>query len=227
MHFDILVEDVSGKALLNNVLPRILDAADTFVVHAYRGIGRVPPGMRDPKEASRRLLLENLPKLLRGYGKTQAGHGVSYPSVVIVVCDLDRRCLKEFRGELYGVLEACDPKPRAQFCIAVEEGEAWLLGDPKAVRQAYPQAKAAVLDSYANDSICGTWEKLADAVYPGGASALEKKGWQAAGLEKTKWAESIAPAMDVETNRSPSFVYFRDKLRQFSSSAGRSGSAAR
>jgi len=99
-----------------------------------------------------------------------------------------------------------------RFCLAIEEGEAWLLGDIPAVKSAYPQAKAPVLNGYINDSVCGTWEKLADAIYPGGARALSKKGRNAVGVEKSLWAEKISSYMDVSNNKSPSFAYFRKKL---------------
>jgi hypothetical protein len=36
------------------------------------------------------------------------------------------------------------------------------------------------------------------------------------GQEKTVWAENISPQMNVDINRSPSFGYFRDKLRHLS-----------
>jgi hypothetical protein len=101
-----------------------------------------------------------------------------------------------------------------QFCFAVEEGEAWLLGDLSAVKTAYPKAKDAVLAGYTNDAICGTWEQLADAVYPGGAKKLASSGYQRVGEEKSVWAERITPLLDIEKNLSPSFCYFRDKLLQ-------------
>ena len=115
--------------------------------------------------------------------------------------------------ELNSILNACHPKPEARFCLAIEEGEAWLLGDLPALKAAYPNAKDDVLDSYQNDSICGTWEKLADAVYTGGAKALLQKGWQTVGTEKSRWAEEIAPRIDVDRNLSPSFCSFRDAIR--------------
>ncbi len=62
------------------------------------------------------------------------------------------------------------------------------------------------------DSICCTWEKLADAIYTGGALALKKKGWPGPGQEKCKWAETISPHMDIETNQSPSFRAFKECL---------------
>lgn len=98
------------------------------------------------------------------------------------------------------------------MCIAIEEGEAWFLGDIPAIKAAYPRAKEAVLNAYVNDSICGTWESLADAVYDGGSAVLAAKGWQAVGAEKSQWSERISPHINVTTNTSPSFVYFRQKV---------------
>ncbi len=213
MHFEILVEDQSGKKALDILVPKIVGNAHTFIVHPYKGIGRIPKNMRNSEDASKRILLENLPKLMKGYGKTQAGRQ-NFPEVVILVCDLDDKCLKTFRGELNKVLDACNPKPEARFCFAIEEGEAWFLGDLHAVKMAYPKAKTAVLNSYVKDSICGTWEKLADTVYIGGASALSAKGWHAIGVEKSKWAEAISPHMTVENNQSPSFCYFCGKMQE-------------
>ena len=80
-------------------------------------------------------------------------------------------------------------------------------------KTAYPGAKDTVLNSYINDSVCGTWEKLADAVFSGGVQSLAKLGWQAVGKEKMAWASNISPHMDIDANKSPSFCYFREKLR--------------
>ncbi|WP_319521416.1 hypothetical protein [uncultured Desulfosarcina sp.] len=121
--------------------------------------------------------------------------------------------MKAFRRQLYTILDQCHPKPETRFCLAIEEGEAWFLGDLNAVRAAYPKARKQILDAYVNDSICGTWELLADAVYPGGSAALYAHGWQTIGLEKSRWAEDISPYMVPAKNSSPSFCYFRDKLK--------------
>lgn len=212
MHLDILIEDQSGKAALDILVPKIIDPDHTVRTIAYKGIGRIPHNMRDTKNAADRILLDNLARLLKGYGKTHAGYGRDYPAAVIVVCDLDKKCQKAFRDQLLGILEACMPRPVAAFCIAVEEGEAWLLGDLAAINRAYPSAKATVLNSYKNDSICDTWQTLANAVYPGGATKLSAGGWQAVGKEKSRWASKICPNMDVNENKSPSFHYFRQKL---------------
>lgn len=49
----------------------------------------------------------------------------------------------------------------------------WAIGH--ALLSAYPHAKMHVLNTYVQDSICGTWEVLADAVYPGGTSKLSRE----------------------------------------------------
>lgn len=211
MHFEILVEDLSGKKALDILMPKIIGNQHTFRVIAYRGIGHLPKNLTSHTDASKRLLLAQLPKLLRGYGKTFANTSAN---AVIVVCDLDDKCLKIFRQQLLTILNACNPKPETRFCIAIEEGEAWLLGDIPAIKTAYPKAKEAVLNRYRNDSICGTWELLADAVYPGGSNALKKKGGQAVGKEKSVWAEKIAQQMTVDKNASSSFRYFQEKVQE-------------
>ena len=208
MHFEILVEDQSGKKALDILVPKMIGPRHTCKVIAYKGVGRIPKNINAGVDASKRMLLNNLPRLLKGYGNSWR----NYPAAVFVVCDLNDKCLKTFRQELYAVLGACNPQPETRFCIAVEEGEAWLLGDIPAIKAAYPRAKNGVLTKYANDSICGTWECLADAVYKGGSDALSAKGWQAVGAEKSQWAEKIMPRMDVANNKSPSFVYLRQKL---------------
>lgn len=85
-----------------------------------------------------------------------------------------------------------------------------LAEDRLAVKAAYPNANDAVLDGYRQDSICGTWEVLADAVHPSGSAQLQRAGYRTAGKAKCEWAGRIAPQMDVNRNRSPSL---RDGVR--------------
>ncbi|GAB1719185.1 MAG: hypothetical protein NTAFB09_09160 [Nitrosospira sp.] len=80
------------------------------------------------------------------------------------------------------------------------------------MKAAYPKAKDTILQGYVNDSICGTWERLADAIFPGGAKVLSEKGWAGIGFEKSVWAEKITPHMNWQDNASPSFGYFTKKL---------------
>jgi len=212
MHFEILVEDKSGKVMLDLLVPRILGEGHTFNVHSYKGIGRIPKGLKASSDPNKRILLDQLPKLLAGYGNTFASYGSDYAAAVIVVCDLDTRNRSAFEQELAQLAKGTKPCPKHAFCLAIEEGEAWFLGDLQAVKKAYVNAKDAVLGRYVNDSICGTWEVLANAVYPGGAAALEAKGWMAVGAEKSQWATVIPPHMDPTTNRSQSFDRFVSTL---------------
>jgi hypothetical protein len=215
MHFAILVEDISGKTMLDILVPKILgpDTEHTFTVYPYKGIGHIPKGLNPKTDPEKRILLDQLPRLLAGFGNAFAGFGKAYAASVIVVCDLDRRNLRSFRTELTAVLGKVKKAPDTSFCLAIEEGEAWLLGDIPAIKKAFPKAKDAVLAGYKNDSICGTWELLADALYPGGASSLEAQAYHVAGAEKSRWAREISPHMDVDNNQSPSFGAFVAALR--------------
>jgi len=212
MHFDILVEDQSGKILLENIVPKIIGEVHTFDIKAYKGIGKIPKGLKPGTNPNKRILLDQIPRLLKGYGKTYSNYPESYHAAVIVVCDLDDKCLKVFREELLNIIENISIKPETRFCFAIEESEAWLLGDLDAIYSAYSKANKQILKSYKNDSICGTWELLADAIFPNGADGLKKKGWHAVGKEKSQWAKRITPFMVIQKNKSPSFRYFCRKL---------------
>ena len=197
MHFEVLVEDRSGSIALACILEKILgvnNSEHSWRIHPQRG---------------KRRLLDRLPQLLQGYGKSLRHYGV-----VVVVVDLDTRDCRAFKQELISVLEACEPRPKALFRIAIEESEAWLLGDRDAVKAAYPGAKTAILDGYVQDSLCGTWAVLADAVYPGGSARLKELSYPYTGTAKCEWAEKIAPRMNVDRNRSKSFQVFRDGVRK-------------
>ena len=214
MHFEILVEDKSGKKSLDILVPKIIGDEHTFRVITYKGIGRIPRNLRGSTDPNKRILLDRLPKLLRGYGKTHASYPSDYPAAVILVCDLDNKHLDTFLEELNTILETCNPQPETRFCIAIEEGEAWFLGDIPAVKKAYPRAKTAILNNYVNDSICGTWERLADAIFPGGSQKLSVQGWRRVGAEKSAWSIKITPHMDVENNKSQSFCFFNQTLKE-------------
>ena len=211
MHFQVLVEDKSGSIALEIILGKILGenyAEHSWKIIPYKGIGHLPKNLRGVTAPEKRILLDQLPRLLRGYGKS-----LPDSCAVVVVVDLDDRDCMEFKRELLDVLDVCDPSPRALFRIAIEEGEAWLLGDRDAMKAAYPNARDSVLDNYVQDSICGTWETLADAVHAGGSVKLKTSGYPDIGIAKCAWAQAIAPYMDVDSNGSTSFQVFRDGVR--------------
>ncbi len=212
MHIEILVEDSSGAAIIEKLLPQMIISEQgephTWRIHPYKGIGRLPNNLHSSQDPAKRALLNQLPRLLLGYGKTP---GID---AVIVVLDSDKRDCKSFLQELNVMLQQCHPAPNTLFRLAIEEMEAWYLGDREALLAAYPKAKQEVLDRYQQDSICGTWELLADAIYPGGYTAIQKAGWPLPGQVKHEWAQQIALWMDVERNVSPSFCKLRDGLRR-------------
>jgi len=211
MHMEVLVEDSSGAKLIDMLLPVVIGPhgePHTWRVHPYKGIGRLPAGLTAKQDPAKRALLDQLPRLLAGYGKTP---GID---AVVVVLDTDQRDCTTFLKELKALLRRCQPAPNTLFRLAIEEMEAWLLGDRQAVLAAYPRAKKVILDGYQQDSACGTWELLADAVYPGGSAAIRAAGWPLPGQIKHEWAREIGPRMDVEYNLSPSFCKLRDGLRR-------------
>lgn len=214
MHFEICVEDSSGMRLLTHLLPRVLGEngeRHSWRIHPYKGVGRLPPGLTPGSDASKRILLDQLPRILRGLGRTS---GVDF---IVVVLDSDRRNCRDFLQELLGVADSCGVRPKTLIRLAVEEIESWYFGDRTALLEAYPKTKMRVLNDYVQDSVCGTWECLADAVYPGGSTAVKRRGWPVSGELKHEWASKIGPLMDPSRNVSPSFNKFRDGLIRLAS----------
>lgn len=212
MHFEVLVEDASGKEALAQILPKILGDNYThhsWILRPYRGLGRIPKDLRGKTDPQKRILLDRLPKILQGYGRS-----LPDSASVVVVVDLDRRDCMAFKQELLDVLASCNPRPTTLFRIAIEESEAWLLGDRQAVKAAYPKARESILDRYVEDSICDTWELLADAIHPGGSARLKQEGYPVTGEAKCEWARNVAPHMNVDQNLSKSFQVFRDGVKQ-------------
>lgn len=211
MHIEVLVEDSSGARLLEVLLPKLIGAQGaphSWRVHAYKGIGRLPSGLSTSADPSKRALLDQLPRLLAGYGKTP---GID---AVVVMLDSDRRDCRIFLQELKALLKQCRPAPNTLFRLAIEEMEAWYLGDRQALLSSYPKARKDALSRYQQDTVCDTWELLADAVYPGGSARIRDMGWPLPGQIKHEWAERIGPLMNVEQNNSPSFRKLCDGLRR-------------
>jgi hypothetical protein len=217
MHFEILVEDISGKALLDILIPQFLGPIGnphTWRLHSYKGVGRLPAGLRPNSDASKRILLDQLPRLLAGF--------IRNPGIdkIVVVVDSDSRRCDEFLAELKGAADNYGAGAKTMFRLAVEEIEAWYFGDQQAIRHAYPRAKGAALNRYVQDSVCGTWEILADALYPGGSQALKRGGWRTAGQVKHEWATTIGPRMVPDQNISPSFRKLRDGILRLANEDG-------
>jgi hypothetical protein len=152
--------------------------------------------------------LDQLPRVLRGYVKTP---GID---AVVVVLDSDKRDCATFLTELRTVARSCGASHLTMFRMAIEEAEAWYLGDRAALNRAFPQAQLRKLDGYIQDSICGTWELLAEATHPGGMRTIRQSGWPLPGQIKHEWADRIGPLLDPASNQSPSFRKLRDGIRR-------------
>jgi hypothetical protein len=171
----------------------------TFLVHAFQG---------------KRNLLSRLPSLLRGYGH----YIIPLDWRIVVLVDDDRedcRALKERLERISqdaGLATKSSAAPGEPFQVlnrlAIEELEAWLLGDLEAVAVAYPRLPANVGHQARfrhPDAIeGGTWEAL--------ERLLKKAGYYPGGLPKVEVARRVAQHMDPKRNRSKSFQVFRDGL---------------
>ena len=207
MHFEILVEGGNDRTALNALLPAILGKHHTWRIISHRGKGTLPQNVHSRPERRNQSLLHNLPAKLRAYGRGQRKN-----EVIVVLVDLDRDDPHDLKKSLTRLLDFCPKRPRALFRLAIEETEAWFLGDRRALSRAYPSLRAEKLADYAQDSVCGTWEVLADAIHPHD-SGKWKRRWRKAMAFKGELARKVPPLMDVEENRSPSFRVFRDGLR--------------
>jgi len=121
MHFEVLVEDASGKIVLEELVEKILGrqgGPHTWKIISYKGIGRVPPNLRGKPNPQKRLLLDNLPRILKGYGRSLPPKGYG----VIIVMDLDDKNCKFFKNELNDLLSLCSPAPSTRFRIAIDVG---------------------------------------------------------------------------------------------------------
>ena len=66
MHFEILVEDQSGKKALDILIPKIIGDQHSFEIHAYKGIGHIPKNLKSSTDASKRIFLDQLPSCSEG-----------------------------------------------------------------------------------------------------------------------------------------------------------------
>jgi hypothetical protein len=122
---------------------------------------------------------------------------------VVVLMDVDREdCL-----DLKRYLLSLKPRPsNTKFRIAVEELESWFLADRDAIRRAFPRARLDRIPNGPPDQVIGAWECL--------ARVLRMDPAKVTGVEKTEWAQAIAPHLDLDNPPSPSLRAFIEGLRR-------------
>ena len=212
MRIEILTEDKSGAVVVERMAKAICEGigCDADIkVRPHRGCGSLPkdPDVKPVPFASS--LLELLPAKCRAYNKVFEGDKF----VLVVVMDSDDKDPDELRSELYECTHRYAPSIRSVIGLCTEEIEAWLLGDRKAVMRAYPDLDILSYNTYIQDSVCGTWEKLCRVICPDNYEEIIDIGYPAVGNYKARWAEDISQFMIPEDNISPSFKLFMNALQ--------------
>lgn len=217
MYFQFLTEDRSTGELVEQVMVKLKRAYPKeelfYDIKSFHGIGHLKKCGTVQQQKTGKLLNDLFP-VMRGMGK--AFSGVPHMAIIVVL-DNDRNDNEAFLKELNQMAADCMIFTDYEFCIAVKELEAWLLGDVKAIEEAYPNVRKSAWKDYEQDGICDTWEILANAVYPGGLAALKKKAagaYAQIGIAKCEWARRIGAKMSLTENASPSYQFFVESLRK-------------
>jgi len=200
MHIEFLVEEPSAEAALRNIVPKIVGKDATFDVHPFQG--------RDDLE-------KQLPKRLKGYSQWLPADW----RIVILVDKDDDEC-HQLKNRLEAIARNANLITKSSVPagaafqvmnrLAIEELEAWFLGDVEAIRKAYPRISASLTHKakYRNP----------DAVRGGTKEALHRElnraGYHPSGVPPIDTARKISAHMDPERNMSKSFQVFRDGLRE-------------
>jgi hypothetical protein len=198
VHIEFLVEEPSAEAALTELLPRCIMGDATWTIHVYQG---------------KQDLLSKLPDRLKGYARW-----LPTDWHIVVLLDNDRGDCHRLKYDLEqaavqaGLSTPSNKKPDGRFQvinrIAMEELEAWFLGDVEALRKAYPGIPRSLhRKARYRDPDCitgGTWEAL--------EYLLRRAGYFKEGLRKIEAARNIAREMDPARNRSRSFCCFRDAM---------------
>lgn len=177
---------------------RMRPAEATCQTHAFQG---------------KQELLAQLPRQLKAMAKW-----IPDNFRIVVLLDEDRQDCAALKKTLermsreagLGTLTAPGTGARVANRIAVEELEAWMLGDPQALRAAFPNLSATFERGAAlrnPDAVkSGTWEAL--------ERLLQKSGYYQGGLAKVDCARSVAAHIEPERNASRSFQVFHSGLHR-------------
>ncbi|MGD8589266.1 MAG: DUF4276 family protein [Chromatiales bacterium] len=192
---EVLVEEPSAKAALDILLPKIVQGNARFAVRNF---------------GSKYKLLKELSKRLAGYA-VQIKRGENLR--ILVLIDQDSDDCMALKQNLENVALECGlatkSHPDAQGCfvvvnrVVVEELESWFIGDPAALRRAFPKLPPANnkgIFAKPDNQNGKAWESL--------HRFLKKHGIYKNHYPKIEAAKKISPFIDLGRNRSPSFQQF-------------------
>jgi hypothetical protein len=193
MQIDVLLEEPSAEEALRVILPKILAGRARFKLINMRNKCR---------------LIGELPASLR-VKKTRLDAGEDLRIVVLV--DRDNDGCQQLKARLErlahdaGLSTKTSPDQNGCFQvvnrIAIEELEAWFMGDTEALKSAFSGLRGeAFPKSFNNPDNSGTWENL--------HRFLRVKGIYKSSYPKIEAARKIAPHMELSRNRSRSFRHF-------------------
>ncbi len=177
-----LLEEPSSKQLLDGLLPRVFP-------------GLVPE--RDflciPHEGKQDLI-RSIPRKLRGW--TEPG------ARFVVLLDQDLEDCRDLKGRLGNLVREAG-RPETLVRLACRELEAWYLGDPEALAEAYE---------------CAGLKSLADKARFRNPDQVQKPSREVARLvpqfQKVAGARRMAGHLDPARNRSRSFQVFFEGLHK-------------
>jgi Domain of unknown function (DUF4276) len=201
MTIHLLVEGPSEQEFLEQWAPRLLKEQQ-IRIHPHQGKGAIPRPMAYNRASRLRGLLDLLPAKLLGFAES-LNHQTDG---VLILVDADNDRPLDLAQRISAIAKACAPTLRIGICIAVEEMEAFYLGDLRALQIAYPGADMRAARHYVPDSIVGTWELFGSVIGDGGGN-------------KVAWAEAMGPYVTTKPaeSRSPSFRILISELEKLSS----------
>ena len=189
MNIHALVEGPSERAFIEPWARRFL-TGHSIKVYPHQGKGTLPSDLAKPPDPKNRGLLHQLPAKLRAFASSLNPD----TDRVLVLVDADNDDCVTLTRSLRKAIDQLAPGLRVAVRIAIEETEAFYLGDQRALRAAFPSANLDLARTYEPDSICGTWELFGRVIGDGGGN-------------KVAWAEAMGTRLTVvpARNRSPSF----------------------
>jgi hypothetical protein len=198
LHF--LVEGPSEESFLNSLLPRLI-GAHRFSVYPHQGKGKLSQdsgGRRSPSRRADRVttsrgLLDLLPAKLKAWERSLDRN----TDRIVILIDADDDDCAELLERIRTACRRYAPSLEILIRIAIEEVEAWYLGDWTALKKAFPRSRKRDVDAFQPDSIVGTWERFQELA----GEPVERK---------LIWAEKMGAVLSIDPgrNRSPSYKKF-------------------